>query len=539
MDKLEIIEKWKSQKTKDFFYKKDKKKIKLKKYDRFFGKKLNFGVEGFVGKMGLGTSKINEFTIAAIAKAYAKFILNNIPEAQKKGIIISHDSRINGEFYSEIISRVFEKYGISVYSFKVNKPQTSPITSFAITKLKLAGGIVVTAAQLSKKYNGIKLLDQKGAQVSSMSRTKIQDIYYSIDPLKVELGIYKPKRIKTILIKEYIEEVLKIRKRPLDQKLLKVTFVSLSGNQSIIGPKILQKMDLSYHTLRKKNKTLKKYYKKDFSFNSKMILNKSILMARKKQSDIIIIMDSDSSSIRVIYKNSKNFWKELNGNQIAAIVFNYLIKTNKKLNGKVIQSILSSSLLKEMAKVQKMDFIETKPGFHNISETGLKNNLITSLSWEQSHGLSVDAKICRDRDGFQAMIFILEFANYLKTQNSTFEDELKYLEDKYKYSKTGISIKKLSGEELEELFDKIVKTQFINNDSVLKIHNYTKTNNPTESKILKIVLKSGSWFAIEKSLINENQKIYYESLGINKRLVNDTFRKMKSHINDIVSIIKK
>ncbi|CAM9147643.1 phospho-sugar mutase [Mycoplasma marinum] len=543
MNYLEEMKNWKNTPTKDKLLIKEMKKVNEKNAEEYFGKTMTFGTAGIRGILGAGTNKINEFTIAAAAYAYAATLLKESPIVKKMGLVIAHDNRQNGAFFAEITARVFDHLGIKTYVFKNNEMAPTPLLSYAIRKLRAAGGVNITASHNPKEYNGFKVYSAQGSQLMSDITNKISKLMNKINFLKVPYGLYKPTFISPNLILDYIKDVLSIRKRGNDRKQLVVIYSPLNGTGAKVAPYIFQKMDIEYYEVKKEMKEDPLFKGlKSCNPEDEGSFSRSIKLAKKKSADIIILTDPDADRVGLAVRTPSGSYKKINGNQTGAIVLNHLIRTKQfTKKGYIAQSIVSGNITKEMAKRKGFSVIETHVGFKNIAEAIRKDPENMIMGYEESYGQLIDQEISRDKDAFQGLVMLVEAANYLKTQNRTLLDELNLIGRMYGFHTSTQISKQMNDEETEFMLQKLASTKLIAGLHVDESLNFTKgeVNGLESAKLVKIILENGSWIAMRPSGTEPKVKFYIETVGQTQKEADKLVKQIIAFINGLIPSFKK
>ncbi len=538
MNNFEILQEWKRTPTKDKVLSKGLKLINNNNIDRYFGKNIEFGTAGIRGILGPGTNMVNEFTISAAAYAYGVTLIKENPRIKNMGIVIAHDNRKNGKLFTEVTARVFNHLGIKAYVFKNNEMAATPLLSYAIRKLKAAGGVNITASHNPKEYNGFKVYNSQGAQLLPKTTAKISDLMSKMNFVRVPYGTYSPIFIAPSLKEDYIEDIINMRKRPNDVKKLVVVYSALNGTGSNVAPFIFQKMDIEYYTVQKEVFEDENFRGlKSCNPEEESAYKRSIALAKKKDADIIVITDPDADRVGLAFKGPRGKYIKINGNQTAAIVFNHILKTkNYASRGYIAQSVVSSNLTKAMAKRNKIKVYETHVGFKNIAEIIRKNPSKLIMGYEESYGQLIDHKIARDKDAFQGMALLVEAANYLKTQNQSLVDELEKLGIMYGvHTSTQVS-KQIDIKDVPELLKRISQIDSISNLKVSEIQDYTKgqINDLEKTNLVKVNFENGSWLAVRPSGTEPKVKFYIESVGTTKKISKKIVKQIINKINKIV-----
>ena len=543
MTNLEQLREWKNAPTKDKILSKGLKKINEKNVDKFFGETMTFGTAGIRGILGPGTNMINEFTIAAAAYAYGATLIKQSAIVKKMGLVVAHDNRENGALFAEITAKVFDHLGIKTYLFKNNDMAATPLLSYAIRKLRAAGGVNITASHNPKEYNGFKVYNAQGAQLLPELTTQIGNLMNRMNFLKVPYGILNPTYISPTLEQDYIKDILDIRKRPNDSKQLIVVYSALNGTGSFIAPTLFQKMDIEYYAVKQE-------IVEDSSFKGLKSCNpedegaysRAIKLAKKKKADIIILTDPDADRVGLAVRGPMGTYKKINGNQTAAIVLNHIIRTKQYVkDGYIAQSIVSGNVTKEMAKRNNLKIHETHVGFKNIAKIIFNDPKSLVLGYEESYGQLINSEIARDKDAFQGLVMLVEAANYLKTQNMTLFDELERIGTMYGHHTSTQLSKQIEQKDIELLLERIGHVQQVGKLDVVNVLDFTKEEimDLEKATLVKVILDNGSWFAVRPSGTEPKVKFYIETVGETKKESEKLIKQITSTINDVVSGLKK
>lgn len=526
-----VLAKWRSIENNDEILKKDLKQ-KDERLNDAFTTSMEFGTAGIRGIMGAGTNKMNIFTVAAAADAYAKYLVANVKDAKKKGVVIGHDNRNNSVLFSETVAKVLLANGIKAYLFENNDLQPTPLISFAIRHMKLAGGAIVTASHNPKEYNGFKVYNNLGAQLMPSETKKIQDIMKDIDPLEVVRESSKEiSYIQKDVVDEYVKQVLSVRQRE-DKGQIKVVFSPLHGTSSVLGPRLLEEMGIEYETV-KSQMTNDPEFKKVVSPNPEdgKAYAKAISLARRHKADAIITTDPDADRIGVVVKYQRRY-KFLNGNETAALYLEYLLtqlKMQKKLpkNGYIVKTVVSGDLAAKIAKKFGLKVYETHVGFKNIAELieSKKENEQFVFGYEESYGFLIDEDIARDKDALQGIVAVTEMINYHKSQNINTFQHLKDMYKSFGIHRTHVESRVLAKDMTDRLLQrmsKLTKKDKLLDKKVVSVEDYRKGINGLEkTNLVKVNLEGGTWFAIRPSGTEEKVKIYVQTVGDTKQVLMD------------------
>ncbi len=518
----DVISKWKTLNTSDQIYKKDLMSLKDKQIIKQFENPLVFGTAGMRGIMGFGSSKINQLTIASASLAYSQYLLQCVSNSAQKGIVIGHDNRHNSQFFAQIASQVLKAQGIKTFLYENNDLQPTPLISYTIRKLKLAGGIIITASHNPKEYNGFKVYNELGGQLLNDQTAIIQKFMKKIDPFSIPLDHDSFSYINNKIINSYIEKVLQTRLRPHDQKMLKVVFSPQHGTSAQIGDKLLSLMDIEHYNVKKQmlpNPDFK--YTKTPNPEDGRSFKRAIHLARSKKADLVAITDPDADRLGVAIKYKRRY-KYLNGNELAALYLDYLIGQLKKTNqlpknAFIVKSIVSGNLCEKIAQRHQINVYETHVGFKNIAqliEDKTQEGQKFLFAYEESYGFLLDSNIARDKDSLQSLVGVVEMANYYKSQQIDLYSQLIHLWNQYGIHRSTVQSQTLSYQSQNKLLDRITKIKKVDGKKIAKIEDYRQSiNNFEPQNLIKITLQNGSWFAIRPSGTEPKLKTYIETIG--------------------------
>lgn len=511
------IEKWINADTnEDLFMTKDLNDKEIISNISLFEEVSEFGTAGIRGLVGAGTKKINYLTIGLATEAYAQYLISNIKDVKKMGIVIANDNRRNGFLYRDLVSKIMDKHGIKTYIMDKNRMMATPLLSFLIRKLKAAGGVNITASHNPKEYNGYKVYNHLGAQLMPSETNKISKIMEKIDIFNVSRGELNPTIIEENLIELYIKEINDIRLNNNSCNNLKVAYSPLHGTGIDIAPNLFKKMELDFKIVEKQNK-LDPEFSGATSVNPEesKSYNKVISLAKKNKSDLAMVTDPDADRVGAVVRHKKRY-KYLTGNQIASVYLEYMLNQLDKKNqipkdAYIIKSMVSTDLASKIAKSYNVEVREVNVGFKNIADM-IENQKGTFLfGFEESYGMLINSNISRDKDAFQAMVGIIDMAVYFKNNNTNIYKQLKKIEELYGIHRNNQFSKILDDTSVKKTMNKIIKLKFIGERKIKKIIDFRLESTP--QNMIKIFIDGGSWIVIRPSGTEPKVKFYIQSVG--------------------------
>ncbi|MFA7416956.1 MAG: phospho-sugar mutase [Acholeplasma sp.] len=418
-------EKWLNEKTlttkeKDTLLQMDEKE----KEESFF-QDLSFGTGGIRGILGLGPNRINKYTIKRVTLGFAQYLKHN---NKLNGVAIAYDNRYGSYEFAYEAAKVLAFNGIKSYIYKELRP--TPMLSFLVRHFKTSAGIMLTASHNPKEYNGFKAYNETGAQLSTdESNMVIDEISRIASPFNIgsidnELIIWIGDEIDDI----YLSEVKKIGIRS-DIKDLKIVYSPLHGTGGTVIPKLLK--DSGYTVFSEPNQMLVDpafSHTKSSNPEDQVAYDKAIFLAIGKDADVIFLTDPDADRLGVAYKYNGTY-QRLNGNQTASMMLYYILSEKKQPKGMIYTTVVSSHIIKDIAKHFNQSVGETLTGFKFIGEQaqinqGKKPYIFGS---EESYG-SLVSDFVRDKDAVQAVYLLSEIMNTLKLRNISVKD---YLDSMY------------------------------------------------------------------------------------------------------------
>lgn len=515
-----------------------------------FGQEINFGTAGMRGRLEPGINRINLFTIGWVTEGLARLIDEKGSEAQKRGVVISFDSRYHSRDFAEHAARVLGAHDIQVYLFDDLRP--TPELSYAVRYLHTFAGINITASHNAKQYNGYKVYGEDGAQMGPDDADRVFDYAQKITNIfQVKTAEVQELRangtlelIGEDLDEAYLAELktVNVDKKQIKQNAdqLKIVYTPLHGTGKMLYERAFKQngfvnvypvasqsiIDPEFPTTKKPNPEYRD------------VFNPGIELANQVNADLIIATDPDADRMGACVRTKDGEFQVLTGNQIATLMIYYLLvnlKDNHQLASdyELITSIVSSSMPLKIAQ----DFgIRTKTvltGFKFIGEEIDRMNKEHDgrflMGFEESYGY-LFKPFARDKDAMQGAIMFAEVASYYASRQMTVLDGLNEIWQKYgtSYEITrAIEMPGIGGQKkMTQLMAKLRESQLteINGVRVSKIEDYLlqeqfsgKQKQPftdlPKSNVLKYYLADDTWLALRPSGTEPVIKAY---VGVNK-----------------------
>jgi phosphoglucomutase len=507
-----------------------------------FYRDLEFGTGGLRGIMGVGSNRINKYTIGVATQGLANYLKKTYPDEQVK-VAIAHDSRNNSDFFAGITADVFSANGIKVYFFKELRP--TPQLSFAIRELGCRSGVMLTASHNPKEYNGYKAYGADGGQyVAPHDKAVLEEVaaIKSIDEVNFNRNEANIELIGEEMDQRYLDSIATLSVSPeaiQRQKDLKIVFSPIHGTGITLVPKALKQFGFENVILVEEQTT------PDGNFPTVVYPNpeekEALTLALKKaaevDADLVMATDPDADRVGIAVKNNEGEFVLLNGNQIASLLISYLLSAweqRGKLTGNeyIVKTVVTSYLIDNIAASKGVKCYNTLTGFKYIGElmTQLEGKQTFIGGGEESYGYLIGGFV-RDKDAVVSSAFIAEMTAFYKDQGSSLFDALADIYLQYGFYKEKlVSITKKGKAGAEEI--KAMMQQFRTNppaslggSKVVALKDYelrqetnleNNTTTPIElpkSDVLQFVTADGSMISARPSGTEPKIKFYCSIKG--------------------------
>lgn len=513
--------------------------------DRFY-KELEFGTAGLRGVIGMGTNRMNKYTVGKATQGLANYILEQ--GTQDKGVAISYDSRRMSDEFSLQTALILNANGIKTYLFENLRPV--PELSYAVRELGATAGIMITASHNPPKYNGYKVYWDDGSQIIAPRDKDIIDKVRNIIDFKEIKTISKEEAIQkglfNVIGKEMDDKYIETLKNKIlnpevikeEGKNLKIVYTPLHGTGNTITERLLKELgfenvyvvpeqanpDGNFPTVDYPNPEDKKAFKL------------ALELAKKVDADVVLATDPDADRLGIYAKDIKTGeYMSYTGNMSALLIAEYRISQMKEKgilpkNGMFITTIVSSDLAKAIAKNYGLECIEVLTGFKNIGavmkEAEENNDRTYIFGFEESYGCLI-GDYARDKDGISAVMSLCEAAAYYKSKGITLWEQMNNIYEKYGYYKEDQVSIVLEGAEGAEKIKEMMAD--MRNKDIYEIGKYkvltfkdvdkdyikdmitgkeSKTGLP-KSNVLYYELENNSWCCVRPSGTEPKIKLYF------------------------------
>ena len=530
--------------------------------DRFYTD-LEFGTAGLRGIIAAGTNRINIYTVRRATFGLANYIMKNTTEEEKnRGVVIAHDNRnMSREFCLEA-ANTLAACGIKAYIF--DSLRTTPELSFAVRKLHTIAGIVITASHNPPEYNGYKVYWEDGAQVMPEIAAAITDEVNSIKDYSTIPTIKEDQKDLVVMLGEdqdtaFIEAVkTQVIKKDLVKKVgqdFKIVYTPLCGTGNVPVTRALSEVGF------KNVLVVPEEQNPDPNFagieypnpEEHKALTRGIALAKAEGADLVIATDPDCDRVGVAVKTTTGEYALLTGNQIGAMLTNYIIESSKEENkldpkATLVKTIVTSEFGADIARANNLDVINVLTGFKFIGqkiksfeESGDKTYL---FGYEESYGYLVGTH-ARDKDGVVASLLISEMAAYYYDKGMSLYEGLQELYKKYGYFKEktiSLTLKGIEGlAKIKEIITYFRENDIkeFNNTKVVDLKDYQKgIEGLPKANVLKYFLEDGSWIAVRPSGTEPKLKFYVAVKGQDEVKCLEKIANIEADINKIIDQVK-
>ncbi|MQY80560.1 MAG: phospho-sugar mutase [Bacteroidetes bacterium] len=520
-----------------------------------FYKDLEFGTGGLRGIMGVGTNRMNIYTVGMAAQGLCNYIKKEFIESDTIKVAVAYDCRNNSRLFAETAAKIFSANQFKVYLFESLRP--TPELSYAIRFYGCQSGIVITASHNPKEYNGFKAYWSDGGQViSPHDKNIIQEAQKitNIDEVRFEGTQKNIQIIGNELDERYTDQIKTLSLSPEiieRNKNMKIVYTPIHGTGVVLVPLVLKKFGFqNIYTVPEQDKT-------DGDFptvhspnpEEPAALAMALDKAREVDADLLMATDPDGDRVGIAVKNHNNEFVLLNGNQTAALLVHYLLSarfTKGKLKGNeyIIKTIVTSELLSEIAEKYNVEHFDVLTGFKYIADIikkheGKKEFIVGG---EESYGY-LAGEFVRDKDAVMSCALIAEATAWAKGNGKSLYDQLIdiYLEYGFYLERLVNIVKKgkSGAEEIRKMMDDLrnAPPETINNSPVMLIHDFQIQTTYDllshlryqitlpKSNVLQFILQDGSKISVRPSGTEPKIKFYFSVKGELKNRAN--FEKVK------------
>ncbi len=508
-----------------------------------FYRDLEFGTGGLRGIMGVGTNRMNIYTVGAATQGLSNYLKAQFPDLPQISVVIGHDCRNNSRLFAEISANIFSANGIKVYLFEDLRP--TPEASFAIRHLGCQSGIILTASHNPKEYNGYKAYWNDGAQmiaphdenvITEVTKTKVDDIKFKGNPELIEI-------IGEKIDNAFIEAIKTLSLSPEAIKRnsnLKIVYTPIHGTGVKLIPRALKEYGFTNIINVPEQDVVSGNFPTVISPNPEepAALDMAVKKAIATDADIVMASDPDADRLGIAIKNDKGEWILVNGNQTALLFVYYLItrwKETGRLKGNeyIVKTIVTTEIIKDIANKNSVEMFDCFTGFKWIAAVIRENEGKKTYigGGEESYGF-LPEDFCRDKDAVSSCTLMAEITAWAKDNGKTLFELLQDIYIEYGYGKEkGISVVrkgKSGAEEIARMMSDFrnmppkeiagSKVVFIKDYKTLQMKNVitgevSELIMPATSDVLQYFTEDGTKISVRPSGTEPKIKFYIEVRG--------------------------
>ncbi len=531
-----------------------------------FYKDLEFGTGGLRGIMGIGTNRVNKYTLGMATQGLSNYLKKVYSDEQIK-VVIAHDNRNNAERFSSIVADVFSANGIHVYFFESLRP--TPELSFAIRELGCQSGVMLTASHNPKEYSGYKAYWSDGCQViKPHDKNIIAEVnkIESVDQVNFDRDESLVEKIGPEMDQKFIKRVASESIYPEvieSQNDLNIVFSPIHGTAVDIVPRALKEVGFTNVNLVEEQCTVDGDFPTVIYPNpeEKEAMTLALKKAEETDADLVMATDPDADRVGIAIKNLDGDFELLNGNQTGVLLFNYILSAweSKDLfrgNEYIVKTIVTTYLIDQIAEAKGVKCYNTLTGFKYIGAlmTELEGQQKFIAGGEESYGYLVGDHV-RDKDAVVACTMIAEMTAYYKEQGQSLYEALLDVYESYGlYKEELISIKKegkKGAEEIQKIMDSLrhqpptvfagqkvvtVKDYMHHTELDVETGRVNSIDFPA-SNVLQFITEGGYIISARPSGTEPKIKFY---MSVNGELADKSqFREKTAELDEIIDQIKR
>ncbi|MDR3257974.1 MAG: phospho-sugar mutase [Mycoplasmataceae bacterium] len=537
-----------------------------KELEEAFASEIEFGTAGIRAKIGPGSNRMNHYVVAKVTLGYINYLKDHFTSIYEKGIVIAYDNRKFSQEFAGLVANLMAANNIKVYLFEDLRP--TPQLSFFIKYFNACGGINITASHNNKDYNGYKVYDQNGCQIlveeADLIKKYIENVH---NELELDLHNFKHNDNLIHILGDTYDDIFidvildKMINKNLEYRSFPIIYTGLHGTGSQVIPKLLAKAGFS-HVFN-----ISEQLVSDPEFTtvpnpnpeSLEAYDLAIQKAHELNIDYILASDPDADRIGVCVRKDYEF-KLLTGNELGALLLNYILKERNKQNllqenSLMIDTIVTSDLGKMIAAKYQLYNLSVLTGFKYIgsliNEFENTKEFKYEFGYEESLGYLIDPYIA-DKDAVSTSLVICEMINYYQIQNLSLLDVLEQIYHEYGYylnKQISITLdSKFAKKRIDDTMNYFsnLELESIGNIDIVAVEDYNKQLRYSmneqvkimlpQANVIKLFLANDSWIAIRPSGTEPKIKIY---LQVKRNSFEASKEQMEVLQNDINTILEE
>ncbi len=532
-----------------------------------FYRDLEFGTGGLRGIMGVGTNRMNIYTVGMATQGLCNYLLDQFSERKEISLAVAHDCRNNSPLFAEITAQICIANGIKAYLFDGLRP--TPELSFAIRQLGCQSGVVITASHNPKEYNGYKAYWEDGAQIINPHDVSIINEVKkikSIGDVKFKGDKNKIITLSAEMDQLYLDEVVRQSINPeviAKYPDIKIVYTPIHGTGVELVPRALKQMGFTSIYNVPEQDVVDGNFPTVVSPNPEesAALDMALRKADEVGADLVMASDPDADRVGIAIRDDQGKLMLVNGHQTASLLSYYLLSQwseRGKLSGKeyIVKTIVTTELIADMARHYKVPYWDVLTGFKFIADIIRKNeNSLTFIGGgEESYGFMI-GDFVRDKDAVASCSIIAEMAAWARSRGLSMYDILMEMYLKFScYQESLINVVRKGRSGAEEIQQMMADFRAkppakLNGSSVITVHDYLEqvstdclTGAKTalelpKSNVLQFLLKDGSKISVRPSGTEPKIKFYFSVFD--KLEKKEDYILLRGKLEDRIQAIKK
>ncbi|MGM8211478.1 phospho-sugar mutase [Virgibacillus sp. W0430] len=510
-----------------------------------FYKELTFGTGGIRGIIGPGSNRMNIYTVRKAVHGLSCYLLEHRVNVRDRGVVIAYDSRYLSQSFALEAAKVLGTFGIKAYVFESLRP--TPLLSFAVRYFGAVSGIMITASHNPPEYNGFKVYNEEGSQITQEEANAIISHIKQVEneltvPIMAERELEENKLIHWVngeVDHAYLEQLLQITKMNEtmlnEPKDLKIVFTPLHGTAEKLVHDGLKQLHFENVYLVQEQTIPDPEFSTVESPNPEehQAFTLAMELGKEKDADILLGTDPDADRLGVAVRDDNGHYQVLTGNQLGSLLLDYLLRHSDdavlRSNARMLKTIVTTELGRSIALAYGVKTIDTLTGFKYIGEKINEYDATGEtfvFGFEESYGYLIST-FARDKDAVQAAVMAAEMAQYWRNKGKSLLDALEALYEQHGYYLEGIVSLTLKGKEgtekINNIMDYVRKNPLdeIAGLQTIAIEDYAASKrvmiegNKTEmldlpkENVVKYVLENKSWVCLRPSGTEPKIKCYY------------------------------
>ena len=558
-DFKQVFNEW-EKKVEDEILRKELEDIKdnEEEIENSFYRDLAFGTGGLRGVLGVGTNRMNIYTVSKASQGLANYVVNNFKE-EDRSIAISYDSRINSDLFAKISAEVFVANGIKVHIYKELMP--TPCLSFAVRELKCAAGIMVTASHNPSKYNGYKVYGADGCQITTEAAKAIQEEINKIDAFS------------DVKRNDFEEELNKGNIKYIEEAVITAFINHVKGESVLYGEEVDKNVSIVYTPLNGTGlKPVLRALKEEGFTNVKVVSEQEnpdgnfptcpypnpeikeamalgMEYAERENADLLLATDPDCDRCGIAVKDKNGDYQLVSGNETGLLLLSYILERrsetgNLPKNPVFVKTIVTTDLAEKIARAYNVETINVLTGFKFIGEQiGLleKDNRERDYicGFEESYGYLTGTYV-RDKDAVNAAHMISEMFAYYKSKGVSLLEKLEEIYKEYGYALNTLYSYEFDGAKGFMNMQKIISDfrnikDTIGEYKIDHINDYSLgIDNLPKSDVIKYFFEGGSSLVVRPSGTEPKLKTYYSINASTKEEAQKIEEEIKTKVEEII-----